>query len=408
MAEENDDMLLSLDPVEPGTEGFSQNPADMVIPTYDNVIGSLGDGGVEDLTVEQVQKFEENKKLEGDDPNKSTDGTDTPPAGNPSPVQKTGTFNILAQDLIKSGILSAPEEGEEINIEDEDQFKSLIESNQVKGAQEIFENWKQGLRPDQKKYLDLIDQDIESSVAMNIADKIGLYSSMTDDKLEDETVAEKLLRDSYAEQGVDKKIIDVLVQRSKDLSTLVEDAKTAKPVLLSKLEEKETAEKEKVKVVEKQNVERRENYWKKVKEDITSAKEVFPGIAGNDKIKQALYDIISKPVAVNANGQPVNAIQKLQIEHPNEVNKILAYLVHTKVLSTDANGKFKSNLDTFKKSIETKIVGDLEKQLNLQEASKGGKPSDFQGPDDKSTEDNLFAGLEKAYGGKTKSKYIDI
>jgi len=411
MAEENDDMLLSLDPVDSGTEGFSSDPNQVEIPTFDNVIGTLGEGGVEDLTAEQVQKFEANKALADDDPNKiigSTDPIITPdPAKTGTEGVKSGTFNILAQDLIKSGILSAPEEGEELDIKDADSFRDLIEKDKVKGAQEIFDNWKSGLNAKQQKFLDLIDSDIESSVAMSIADKLDFYNNLTDDKLEDETQAEKVLRDSYAEQGVDSKLIDTLVQRSKDLSTLVEDAKAAKPILLSKLEAKETLEKQKVADAAKTNNTNRENYWKKVREDITTAKEVFPGIAGNDKIKSALYDIISKPVAVNANGQPVNAIQKLQIEHPNEVNKILAYLVHTKVLGTDAKGQFKSDLNMFKKSLETKIVSDLEKQLNLQERTKGGNPSDFQGSD-KVTEESLFEGLEKAFGKNGKSKFIDI
>ena len=97
------------------------------------------------------------------------------------------------------------------------------------------------------------------------------------------------------------------------------------------------------------------NQLKELKEKIDKVEEVVPGIKLTPKVRQDIFEKITKPVK-EINGQPVNSIWAKRLEDPFKFDTIIATL--------DSMGIFDGKWDKLLKNTKTKTIDDLKKKLN--------------------------------------------
>lgn len=155
--------------------------------------------------------------------------------------------------------------------------------------------------------------------------------------------------------------LDEVVERSKefleDLKRInIEDEKN----LIENLKEQERLEKENF-----------QKTLKELKDSIYDNNSIIPGLKLTDKEKADLYAQMTKPVAIDKNGNAISKVEEVRAKNPIQFEKTLNYLL--------MKGAFdeKPNFDFIIKSTKTQTLKNLEKlaqeELEKKASGKGRK-----------------------------------
>jgi len=106
----------------------------------------------------------------------------------------------------------------------------------------------------------------------------------------------------------------------------------------------------------------------KLKKDILDGDKAFGEVKVDANTRQKIFDAISKPVAKDANGNPITAIQKYADENPVDFRKNLAYFY----VITDGFKSLERVKDAVKNEVTKKQISALEQALNSTARNEDG------------------------------------
>lgn len=281
--------------------------------------------------------------------NKSNKETKPVSDGKSSSVTNT-LLSTLASNLHKAGILDELSDEELTAIEDEHKLYEAIQK-------QIKANEYKSLTEDQKLYLEAIKSGIpEEDFAINRKNS-QYFKNITEDTLTDnKQLQADLIYQSFLIRGFSKEeATKYALNTVKNDPEALEVALSARDsivkynddVLLNEIK----AEEEKVKA--KQETARRK--LTELKSKIDTSNEIIPGITINQTTKDKVYNSITKSVAVDDNGEPINEVFDKYLKDSDYKMRLHALHILTKGF-TDF-----SKLQT---ETKTKIVKSLKEEFD--------------------------------------------
>ena len=306
---------------------------------------------------------EEEEEQTTEDVNKDSNGESPAPDSDKS-SEKSSDDNVPAT-LLFARFLS--EQGNLTSFNEEDFLKDLEDSDETtalsnlwnKEVEKIREGLLEDYEEDVKNYLDLVDSGVDPETAKDTASSKKFFDSINKADLQDddkEELRKDILRHKYRlTTRFDDKKIEKLIERTVSLGEDIEEAEEAVDELKQYYAERIVAEKKQAIAEQEKYKELQKNQLKELKEKIDKVEEVVPGIKLTPKVRQDIFEKITKPVK-EINGQPVNSIWAKRLEDPFKFDTIIATL--------DSMGIFDGKWDKLLKNTKTKTIDDLKKKLD--------------------------------------------
>jgi hypothetical protein len=319
----------------------------------------------EAINTEETDESGEEKEEEqtAEDVNKDSNGESPAPDSDKS-SEKSSDDNVPAT-LLFARFLS--EQGNLTSFNEEDFLKDLEDSDETtalsnlwnKEVEKIREGLLEDYEEDVKNYLDLVDSGVDPEIAKDTASSKKFFDSVNKADLQDddkEELRKDILRHKYRlTTRFDDKKIEKLIERTVSLGEDIEEAEEAVDELKQYYSEQIVAEKKQAIAEQEKYKELQKNQLKELKEKIDKVEEVVPGIKLTPKVRQDIFEKITKPVK-EINGQPVNSIWAKRFEDPFKFDTIIATL--------DSMGIFDGKWDKLLKNTKTKTIDDLKKKLD--------------------------------------------
>ncbi|MDX9797369.1 MAG: hypothetical protein RBT05_00755 [Bacteroidales bacterium] len=319
----------------------------------------------ETINTEETDESGEEKEEEqtAEDVNKDSNGESPAPDSDKS-SEKSSDDNVPAT-LLFARFLS--EQGNLTSFNEEDFLKDLEDSDETtalsnlwnKEVEKIREGLLEDYEEDVKNYLDLVDSGVDPEIAKDTASSKKFFDSINKADLQDddkEELRKDILRHKYRlTTRFDDKKIEKLIERTVSLGEDIEEAEEAVDELKQYYAERIVAEKKQAIAEQEKYKELQKNQLKELKEKIDKVEEVVPGIKLTPKVRQDIFEKITKPVK-EINGQPVNSIWAKRLEDPFKFDTIIATL--------DSMGIFDGKWDKLLKNTKTKTIDDLKKKLD--------------------------------------------
>lgn len=247
---------------------------------------------------------------------------------------------------------------------DPEEFKQAIEEHINNKAASEVEAYKASVPEVIKQLLNNWEDDVPLDQLIDIKSNQIKYSSLTEEKLEENVNLQKDVYTKYLKETTkfsDKKISD-MVAKAEEEFTLEELVKTEALPELKTIEankEKElvqitNARKEQAK---KDNIARLDNY----KESINKTTEIIPGIKLSEEDKKQVFNAIVSPVAEDGNGNPVSFATAVYMKDPAKFDATLNYLL----IKTKGFTDFSKLTTVATTNATKKLAQDLESSRNL-------------------------------------------
>ena len=197
-----------------------------------------------------------------------------------------------------------------------------------------LDEWKRGylesLPPVIKQLAENWEEGVPLNDLINIKSNQIKYSTITEEKLKENTGLQKDIYKSYLKETTkfsDKKIND-LIEKAEDDFTLEE---LVKDEALPELQKYETEkEQELVKITKKQQEEAKaenETRIKHYQETINRTVEFIPGVTISKLEKDNIYKNMVTPIAKDGYGNPVTLTQAVYLKDPAKFDAFVTYMV---------------------------------------------------------------------------------
>jgi len=296
---------------------------------------------------------------EGDKEQANKDNKQSKPASVDKSSSVTNTLlSTLASNLRKAGILDELSDEELEGIADEDKLYDVIQK-------QIKANEYKSLTEDQKLYLEAIKSGIpEEDFAINRKNS-AYFKNIDDEALADnkqlqaDLIYQGFLIKGFSKEEASEYAISIVKSDAnaydKALKSKDSIIKYNDDVLLKEIK----AEEDKVKLKQEDNRKK----LNELKTKIESSTELVPGITINKTTKDKIYNSITKSVAVDEDGVPMNEVLDKYIKDADYKMKLHAFHILTNGF-TDFS---KINTET-----KTKIVKSLKEEFDNTSSRSGG------------------------------------
>lgn len=251
--------------------------------------------------------------------------------------EEAGLFSSLKSEEIKDATQLVEAIKAEITEGIEDKFNSLPPV-----IHELIKNYEEGVSL--RDLIELQSNEVE-------------LDSISEEDLEDKDLQKNIVTQylksttKFSDAKIEKEInklddLDELKETALDnLGELKELSKVQKEEVIAK------AKQDKIDsdLKQKQNLEN-------LKKDVTSTKEIIPGIILHEKDQVTLFKQMTTPVAFDKQGNPISKVQEIRMKDPIAFEKTLNYLVMKGVFEKDY-----SLFKTVEAAGKTKAITDFEK-----------------------------------------------
>lgn len=325
-----------------------------------------------------------------------------PPASETETTQSDeSVYKILVDQLKTEGLFEDSDlKDEEDNFEFDgtpESFKELMERREFKRGIKVFEEIVDQMPSKMKKQFQLFMDGVDPDSALDIGSQIVDYSNITKSSLEnDPDKAEQLYRNLLKSKGFSDEKINKYVERAKDLDEIADEGFEAAQILSKEAEKKAELKKEEEKQAELKRTQDAQNRLKALKNLITQTPEIFKGVPLNDKIKEKLYESMTKPVDYDENKRPLNRVDVMFRKNPEQARLQLHYLAELGLFNTDEKGNAKPDLKKILQLAETKVARNIDERLKKAVFKTGSNLSNNISEDETDVVKNLEAFLGKS------------
>lgn len=318
----------------------------------------------EDLTeVHQAETLFDDPESVGNEKNKKE--SEKPQSSPNDEDSSTANFySSITDALVEEGVFPDLTEEEIQNVNSPAAFKEMI-NNQVR----------RNLEESQQRVLEALSNNVDNNEIKFYEQTLSYLENIPVDLLSEDSeqgddLRRKLIQQDYMNRGYSVERAIRLTERAFQNGDDIEEAKLAleenKKHFSDKYqnvidEAKKTTQKEKEEQMKREAA---------LKEDIMTKDKIFGDIDLDKRVRQKIYDNISKPVYKDNNGKYYTALQKYRMENEND------FLKHVSTFFTLTDG-FKNYDKLFKPAARKEIkrkLAELETTLNNSPRSKGGTP----------------------------------
>lgn len=340
-------------------------------PTSKNGIEFFEDAGDTKKEIEFIvgKKVEDTEEIIDDEEDNEEEKKHTPSSKDTEDA--SGSFALaFAKFQQEEGVISEL---------DEEEFNKILEEHGEVGAlkylldlqrESIYEEAKATYSADQeelKEYFELKDSGVDIETARELAFNKKQFTSITEDLLEeDENLRKSILAQHYkATTSFNDAKIKKEIEKTFNSGADIEEAKDALKELKVLNEQQIIEAKKQVELQEKKRIEQIKSYQEDFKKFVYEKDEFFKDSKINKQTKDKIIDMVLKPAAKDANGNPINAIWAERAKDPKKFDAYLA--AHL------LNGTFYGDLSKVKTKAKTAAVTELERQLEHKSNKLGGK-----------------------------------
>lgn len=267
-------------------------------------------------------------------------------------------FTSLASALKDEGIFSSINEDKLKDIKTADDFKEAFEE-ELKSARYL------GLNQLQREALDAMDHGVPIEMFVKSKTNEQYYNSINEEDVEnDENLKRQVIEAEFIQKGFSQEEAEESVDDIFDLGKEDDKAKKA----LQSLKRIESQRIEQIKEANKQKLiedqERNKKEIEDLKNKVISSEEFIPGFPVSNTMKEKVFESMTKIVAQDNYGNPLNSMQVERSKDPYTFETKLHYLWNL------SNG-FKDFSKLVKKS-KTTALKNLEEQLSSTKSLEGG------------------------------------
>jgi hypothetical protein len=310
----------------------------------------------EEETTQETKSEKEDEDLDGVDTSEfENNETENTTVNDKSSANNSSSLQLLATTLQAEGVIDL--EDDEV-IESSEQIINAIK-NQIKS------NEYSDLTDSQKIYLEALRSGIPEEKVKENLNNIELLNNITTESIEsNENLRKELIAQDFIAKGISSdrayKLADSSIQLGEDL----DDAKEAYNSLKAIESERITKESEQLKLKKEKDLEAHKEKLSSLKTRVLEQDEIIPGFKVNSATKEKVYQNMTKVVANDDKGNPLNALNAARLKDPEKIEMIENYLF---VLT---NG-FK-DWSNFKSKVKTNAIKDLDKKLKQTQSVSGG------------------------------------
>ena len=297
-------------------------------------------------------EFEKDSNSQVSDEDNNSVDDDSSADNSSSPLQ------LIASTLQAEGVIDL-EEGEEITSSKQilDAVRSKIEKNEFADLNE-----------DQKLYVEALREGIPEADVKQNQQNIKALNGITDEAIEsNEELRRTLITQGLIADGLTEakavRSANRIVEAGDDLEEAKDAYKTLKEIEGGRIA-KETA---RLKEEASKNKEKEADRLTALKTSVLETEEFIKGIKVNSSTREKVFNTMTKVVAHDKQGNPLNAINAARHKDPEGMEKMESYLFNLTNGFTD----FK----VFKNKMKSASVKELDKQLKGTQAGGGSSKS---------------------------------
>ena len=285
-------------------------------------------------------------------------------------------YKALMKELVNAGVLTI----EEMEKLDElpgtfDSIKELVNKTVETNFNAKQENWKKGLSPEKKRFLEIEDAFDETDQAILMAQRLEFFENVNTDQIkEDENLQKQIYFDllkakNFSDQDAIEAIEDAVA-----VNKLEEKALKAVPELRSQAQKVVQESKS----IREQHTKAQQEAQTKAFEDLLSnidTRDAFiDGLNLNKISKDKLKNNIMNPVYKDAKtGKEFNSLMYKQQRNPVEFEMLINYYDTLGLFNLDKEGKFKPDISKLKSVAKTAAINELDKVIAAEEQRGVGR-----------------------------------
>jgi hypothetical protein len=285
-------------------------------------------------------------------------------------------YKALMKELVNAGVLTI----EEMEKLDElpgtfDSIKELVNKTVETNFNAKQENWKKGLSPEKKRFLEIEDAFDETDQAILMAQRLEFFENVNTDQIkEDENLQKQIYFDllkakNFSDQDAIEAIEDAVA-----VNKLEEKALKAVPELKSQAQKVVQESKS----IREQHTKAQQEAQTKAFEDLLSnidTRDAFiDGLNLNKISKDKLKNNIMNPVYKDPkSGKEFNSLMYKQQRNPVEFEMLINYYDTLGLFNLDKEGKFKPDISKLKSVAKTAAINELDKVIAAEEQRGVGR-----------------------------------
>ena len=285
-------------------------------------------------------------------------------------------YKALMKELVNAGVLTI----EEMEKLDElpgtfDSIKELVSKTVETNFNAKQENWKKGLSPEKKRFLEIEDAFDETDQAILMAQRLEFFENVNTDQIkEDENLQKQIYFDllkakNFSDQDAIEAIEDAVA-----VNKLEEKALKAVPELKSQaqkvVQESKTIKDERTKAEQ----EAQTKAFEQLLSNIDTRDAFIDGLNLNKISKDKLKNNIMNPIYKDPKtGKEFNSLMYKQQRNPVEFEMLINYYDTLGLFNLDKEGKFKPDISKLKSVAKTAAINELDKVIAAEEQRGVGR-----------------------------------
>ncbi len=285
-------------------------------------------------------------------------------------------YKALMKELVNAGVLTI----EEMEKLDElpgtfDSIKELVNKTVETNFNAKQENWKKGLSPEKKRFLEIEDAFDETDQAILMAQRLEFFENVNTDQIkEDENLQKQIYFDllkakNFSDQDAIEAIEDAVA-----VNKLEEKALKAVPELKSQaqkvVQESKTIKDERTKAEQ----EAQTKAFEQLLSNIDTRDAFIDGLNLNKISKDKLKSNIMNPIYKDPKtGKEFNSLMYKQQRNPVEFEMLINYYDTLGLFNLDKEGKFKPDISKLKSVAKTAAINELDKVIAAEEQRGVGR-----------------------------------
>lgn len=285
-------------------------------------------------------------------------------------------YKALMKELVNAGVLTI----EEMEKLDElpgtfDSIKELVNKTVETNFNAKQENWKKGLSPEKKRFLEIEDAFDETDQAILMAQRLEFFENVNTDQIkEDENLQKQIYFDllkakNFSDQDAIEAIEDAVA-----VNKLEEKALKAVPELKSQaqkiVQESKTIKDERTKAEQ----EAQTKAFEQLLSNIDTRDAFIDGLNLNKISKDKLKNNIMNPIYKDPKtGKEFNSLMYKQQRNPVEFEMLINYYDTLGLFNLDKEGKFKPDISKLKSVAKTAAINELDKVIAAEEQRGVGR-----------------------------------
>ena len=290
-------------------------------------------------------------------------------------------YKALMKELVTAGVLTV----EEMEKLDEmpgtfDSIKDLVNKTVETNFKAKEENWKKGMSPAKKRFLEIEDafDDTDNAILMaqrlEFFDSVGVEDIKADENLQKQIYFEQLKAKNFSDADALEAIDDALA-----VNKLEEKALKAIPELKTQaqsvIQESRSSKELKTKAAQKAQTDAFENLLS----HIDTRESFIDGLNLNKIAKDKLKSNIVNPVYTDPkSGKEFNSLMYKQQRNPVEFEMLINYYDTMGLFNLDKEGKFKPDIAKLKAVAKTAAINELDKVIAAEEQRGVGRNTSME------------------------------